>query len=249
MQRRFLFFLFVLAIAGAASIQSCKHSPLDILIEDPIEPIDTTGGGDTTLITSNCDPDTVYFENDIYPILISNCAISGCHDAETHEEGINLSTYAKVMSSHIMKPSDPYDSEFYDVVTETGDDLMPPPPMASLTDEEIALIILWQEQGALDNSCTDCDTSAVTFSGTILPIMNAYCTGCHDASSPSGGISLTAYLGTGSNDGIVDVASDGRLMGALNGDVGFVAMPPGSMLPQCLIDQIRIWVDAGYPED
>ncbi len=48
MQRRFLFFLFVLAIAGAASIQSCKHSPLDILVEDPIEPIDTTGGGDTT---------------------------------------------------------------------------------------------------------------------------------------------------------------------------------------------------------
>ena len=235
MQRRFLFFLFVLAIAGAASIQSCKHSPLDILVEDPIEPIDTTG--DTIIITSNCDPDTVYFENDIYPILISNCAISGCHDAETHEEGINLSTYAKVISSHIMKPSDPYDSEFYDVVTETGYDLMPPPPMASLTDEEIAMIILWQEQGALDNSCTDCDTSA-------------YCTGCHDASSPSGGISLTAYLGTGSNDGIVDVAGDGRLLGSLNGEVGFVSMPPGgSMLPQCLIDQIRIWVDAGYPED
>ena len=63
MQRRFLFFLFVLAIAGAASIQSCKHSPLDILVEDPIEPIDTTG--DTIIITSNCDPDTVYFENDI----------------------------------------------------------------------------------------------------------------------------------------------------------------------------------------
>ena len=149
-----------------------------------------------------------------------------------------------------MNPSDPSGGIFSFLVPETGDYLMPPPLLASLPDEEIAMIILWQEQGALDNSCTDCDTSAVTFSGTILPIMDAYCTGCHDASSPSGGLSLTAYLGTGSNDGIVDVAGDGRLLGSLNGEVGFVSMPPGgSMLPQCLIDQIRIWVDAGYPED
>ncbi|MGB4930614.1 MAG: hypothetical protein WBP43_11620, partial [Chitinophagales bacterium] len=85
---------------------------------------------------------------------------------------------------------------------------------------------------------------------TILPIMQAYCTGCHSTGSPDGSISLTAYNGAGSNDGIADVAADGRLLGAIQHEVGFVSMPPGgSTLPDCLIDQIRIWVEAGYPED
>lgn len=247
MQHRILFSLLILAFAGSAVFQSCQHEPLDFITDDT--PIDTTGGGPDTIITSNCDPDSVYFENDVFPILISNCAISGCHDAITQEEDINLSSYTQVMASGIMKPSDPYDSEFFDLVTETGEDRMPPPPQSPLTDEEIALIILWQEQGALDNACTDCDTTTVTFSGTIQPILNAYCVGCHDADSPSGGISLTAYLGTGSNDGIVDVAGDGRLLGAIQGVYGYEPMPPGTtMLPDCLIDQIRIWVEAGYPE-
>ncbi len=248
MQRIILFSLLILSFIGASLLQSCQHEPLDYLTDDPYI-IDTTGGGPDTILTSNCDPDTVYFENDVFPILISNCAISGCHDAITHEEGINLSSYTKVMSSGIMKPSDPYDSEFFEVVNETGEDRMPPSPLLPLTDEEIALIILWQEQGALNNACTDCDTTTVTFSGTILPIMEAYCVGCHDATSPSGSISLTAYLGTGSNDGIVDVAQDGRLLGAIQGTYGYEAMPPGTtMLPDCLIDQIRIWLEAGYPE-
>lgn len=251
MKRNILFFLFALAIAAATFFPSCKHDPL-AFIEDPTDIIDTTGGGggDTTLLTSNCDPDTVYFENDVFPILISNCAISGCHDAETHEEGINLSTYNKVISSGIFDVDDPYGSEFFENVTRNDDDIMPPAPMNPLTDEEIALIVLWQEQGALNNACTDCDTANVTFTTSILPIMEAYCTGCHDATSPSGGISLTAYLGSGSNDGIVDVASDGRLLGSLQQEVGFISMPPGgTVLPDCLIEKIRIWVDAGYPED
>lgn len=241
--------MILLAFAGSTLIQSCKHDPFEYIPDDPI--ITDTSGVDTTIIiTSNCDPDTVYFENDIFPILISNCAISGCHDAITHEEGINLSSYDKVIASHIMKPANPYDSEFYEVVTETGDDKMPPPPMAALTSEEIALIILWQEQGALNNSCTDCDTTSVTYTSTIRPILNAYCIGCHDASSPSGNLSLTGYIGTGTHDGLVDVAADGRLLGAIQFQIGYNAMPPGTtMLPDCLIDQIRIWVDGGYPED
>ncbi|MBK7443629.1 MAG: hypothetical protein IPL12_16695 [Bacteroidetes bacterium] len=250
MQRSVFVSLVVLVLIGAASLQACKHTPLDFIPEDPILIVDTTGGGPDTLLTSNCDPDTVYFENDVFPILLSNCAMSGCHDNVTHEEGINLTTYAKVISSHIMDAGDPFDSEFYDVITESGDDKMPPWPNPPLTAEEIDLVMTWMEQGALNNSCTDCDTTAVTFSGTILPIMQAYCTGCHSTGSPDGSISLTAYNGAGSNDGIADVAADGRLLGAIQHEVGFVSMPPGgSTLPDCLIDQIRIWVEAGYPED
>ncbi len=252
MKRRSIIISLITIASLVVLSESCKHTPIDF-IEDIVETpdiIDTTGGPDT-IEYSNCDPDTVYFENDIFPILISNCAISGCHDNESHEEGINLSSYVKVMSSDIIDISDPWDSELIEKATENdADDIMPPPPMSPLTDAEIEMIVLWMEQGAKNNSCTDCDTTEVTFAAVIMPILDAYCSGCHDNTSPSGSIDLTSYLGTGSNEGIYDVASDGRLFGAINQDYGFEPMPPGgTRLPDCLIDQIRIWVEDGYPDN
>jgi len=230
--------------------QSCKHDPLEFLVEDTPETPIIDPVPDTSLL-SDCDPDTVYFENDIYPLLLTNCAISGCHDAETHEEGINLSSYAGLMASDILDLGDPMDSELYEVITEMDfDDRMPPPPNPKLTAEEIALLIEWQNQGGLNNSCTECDTAEATYTLAIAPIMNTYCTGCHDHSSPAADIDLTAYVGTGAFSGVSDVAADGRLLGALNYETGFVGMPMGGLtLPQCYIDQITAWVDAGYPDN
>lgn len=245
--------LFSLILTALVAAESCKHSPLDIVLEEdtPLTPVDTSGGGDTTLITSDCDPDTVYFENDIYPIFIGNCAVSGCHDVESHKEGIILSTYADIMDADILDISDPWDSELIEVVTETDpDDRMPEPPLPPLSADQIALLIKWQQQGALNNACTDCDTSAVTYSSTIMPIMNAYCNGCHDHSTPASGIDLTVYVGTGAIEGVSDVAADGRLVNAINFMTGYAAMPQGgTQLPDCLIEQISNWVDAGYPND
>lgn len=247
------FFLVALISTLILLISACKHDPISLLIDDdsPLTPIDTTGGPDTTLVTSDCDPDTVYFVNDIYPIFISNCAISGCHDAESHEEGIILSTFNDIMESDILDISDPFDCELYEVITDNdNDDRMPPPPMSKLTSAEIALLVTWMEQGALNNECTDCDTSAVTYSGTVSVIMDAYCTGCHDHSTPAGDIDLTQYLGGASFEGVSDVASDGRLLGSLQFEAPYVGMPQGaSQLPQCLIDQISAWIDSGYPDN
>lgn len=232
-------------------IVACKHSPIELITDLPDDdPVDTTGI-DTNLITSDCDPDTVYFENDIYPILFTNCAVSGCHDAETHKEGINMSTYASIMASDLLDLSDPWDSELIEVVTETDPgDLMPPPPAVSLTDDQIALLIEWQLQGALNNGCTDCDTSAITYSGNIQPIMNSYCVGCHDHSTPADNIDLTVYVGTGSISGVSDVAADGRLTGSIQFIDPYKPMPKGgTMLQDCLIDQVRTWVDEGYPDN
>lgn len=39
------------------------------------------------------------YTNSIKAILDSQCATSGCHDAATAEEGINLSTYASAKSA------------------------------------------------------------------------------------------------------------------------------------------------------
>lgn len=247
------YFLFTLVTTLLLLSQACKHDPIFTLLDEdtPLTPIDTTGGPDTTLLTSDCDPDTVYFVNDIYPLFLSNCAISGCHDAETHEEGIVLSTYEDIIESDIIDIWDPTDCDLYEVITETGgDDRMPPPPMSKLTTAEIAMLVTWMEQGGLNNACTDCDTAAVTYSGTIAVILDAYCTGCHDHSTPAGDIDLTQYVGGASFEGVADVAEDGRLMGSLLFETGYIGMPQGATpLPSCLIDQVSAWVDAGYPDN
>ena len=38
-----------------------------------------------------------------------------------------------------------------------------------------------------------CDTAAVSFAADIQPIVSAQCAGCHGATSPSGGLSLTNH--------------------------------------------------------
>ena len=58
----------VLAVSG------CKHEP----ILGPMEEEDNGGGGGPDPIDP-CDPNIVYFDQQILPILISNCAVPGCH--------------------------------------------------------------------------------------------------------------------------------------------------------------------------
>ncbi|MFI5171110.1 MAG: c-type cytochrome [Chitinophagales bacterium] len=230
-----------------ATNESCKHTPLDLGFEDP-GITDTTGPPPEPI--SNCDEDTIYFENDIYPILISNCAISGCHNTESHKDDIILSSYADFMESDIIDIDDPWNSDLIEAVTDDDLDDRMPQDLPPLTDEEINMLVLWQQQGALNNSCTDCDTAEVTYALSIAPILDAYCTGCHDHISPAGFIDLTAYLGTGSNEGVFDVAADGRLYGAINHDAGYEPMPDGGdQLPQCYIDQIRTWIESGFPDN
>ncbi len=237
----------VLLCMSLSVFEACRHLPVDIQhIDDGNGTVNNPGNGDTLNLGIPCDPDSVYFQNDILPLLVSNCAISGCHDAETHEEGIILSTYEDVMNDHddLIDPGDANDSELYEQLFEDDDDRMPPPPNAPLSAAEKDLIYTWIEQGAHNNHCEDCDTSNVTYTGTIQPVISAFCLGCHSGASPSGDIDLSDYTG------ISTVAANGSLVGAVNHEAGFVSMPyGGSWLPQCQIDQITIWVEAGFPND
>jgi len=88
---------------------------------------------------------------------------------------------------------------------------------------------------SLNNSC---DTTNVTFSATITPVLNSYCTTCHSGSPPSGGITLTSYASVQAQ------ASSGMLMNALNGK-GVPIMPLSGSLPVCKIELFQIWIRNG----
>ena len=100
-------------------------------------------------------------------------------------------------------------------------------------------------QGAQQNGCDGaCDTTAVTLSGSVRPILEPHCTGCHSGAAPQGGISLVNY------SDIKARADDGSLLGSIRHDVAWSPMPKNQdQLPACKIATIRIWIEDGAPDN
>ena len=227
----------ILLYIGLLLGTSCTHEPLNPI--DP-NPIDTTGNGSRV-----CDPDTVYFQQDVLPLIVSSCAMSGCHDAASAQDGVILTSYTSIMNTGDVKAGQPNNSKLYEVLVKTDPDKIMPPPPASLTAAQIQLIKTWIQQGAQNNSCeSGCDTTAYTFSGTIQPMMQNFCVGCH------AGATASAYVQLDSHTGVVAALSNNRLMGAVKHQTGYAAMPPsGNGLTDCQIRQLELWVAAGAPNN
>ena len=90
---------------------------------------------------------------------------------------------------------------------------------------------------------TGCDLSNVTFSGTVKPILQASCFSCHSNSQAlnnGGGVKLENYAD------VVTLVSNGKLMGSIRHDNGYIAMPNGGgKLTDCEINQLQTWIDNG----
>jgi uncharacterized membrane protein len=214
-------------------VTACRH-------EIPIIDGGTgNGGGGTPLPASNCSPDTVYFVNDILPIISSNCTMSGCHDNITHADGVNLTTYSNIM--RYVSKGNAGNSKLYKVVIKTNDDRMPPAPMAPLSQAQKDKIAKWINQGAKNNNCTgSCDTALFTYSAAIKPIMDSKCVGCHNPSSLGGNINVSTY------SALKITALNGKLYGSIAHQPGYSPMPKNSAkLSDCEIKQIQKWISAG----
>jgi len=236
----------LLFFSSVALFSSCKHEPMVLPASDsPVNSTDNGNSNGNQGNTSTCDPDSVYFQNVILPLFVTNCAVSNCHDAQTHKEGIVLDSYINIMMTGDIRAFDPNHGKIYRYITTTNtDDRMPPSPRNALSPTDAGLIAKWINQGALNNACyggnDNCDTSNVTYSGTIAPLLQSRCTGCHSGSYPGGNINLTAH------SGVQAVALNGHLLGSINHNYGYSAMPKNlSKLPDCQIAQVRIWIENG----
>ncbi|HRY97711.1 MAG TPA: hypothetical protein P5550_01510 [Bacteroidales bacterium] len=218
-------------------LSQCRHDPSFVAEPDP--------GPNPN--ENPCDPDSVYFDNEVLPILQSSCALSGCHDPATAQEGIVLTSYESLLNSDVIVPGDPGDSELYEKITEGDPEkVMPPPPSAPLTPEQIEVIRKWISQGARNNACEGgaCDSTAASFSQNIFPLIQDHCYGCHSGASPQAGVSLTSHAS------IAAVAASGRLLGAITHSPGYAAMPQnGNKLSDCQIAQVRKWITDGTPNN
>lgn len=102
----------------------------------------------------------------------------------------------------------------------------------------------YDDPDLLDPNRTVCDTSIVTYSGTINPILTAYCSGCHSGANAPSGVRTDNY------STVKTIASNGRLSGTVTHSPGFSPMPKNAgKLNSCSIEKIRKWVSAGAPNN
>jgi hypothetical protein len=89
---------------------------------------------------------------------------------------------------------------------------------------------------------SSCDTTNVTFSGTIAPMLNNNCYSCHsDATASFGaGIHLQSFSDV--------VTNSARVVAAIK-QTGPYPMPPGGKLNSCSVTQYDIWVRNGMPNN
>lgn len=218
-------------------LMSCKHE----IAEIPV-PVNNTPNGPNVPDPS---PQGICFESEVLPLLVSNCAMTGCHSANNPAEEIALTSYSALMNSaedNLVVPGNANASELIEVLLEVDPDKrMPRPPAAPLTQSQIDLLKQWINEGAQNTvNCAGCDSTQFTFASSVRPLLQSACVGCHSGTFPGGGVPLSTY------EQIQAVASNGRLWGAVDHQQGFSAMPKNSAkLSACELAVIQKWIQAG----
>ena len=228
-------FLLICTIAGSSCLLSCKH-----------EPFGQSAANNLPEQSVSCSADTVYFQQKVLPLFVSNCTQSGCHDAISRKEDVVLDNYDHIISTGKIKAFAPGESKAYKKIIENNfNDRMPPPPSPPLTPEQKNIIYLWIMQGAKNNSCLgSCDTAVFTFSAAIRPMITTRCSGCHSGNAPQGGIDLSSYAAVKAR------VTDGKLWGSVNHLPGYMPMPKNTTkLSSCEISQVQKWIAAGAPNN
>ena len=93
----------------------------------------------------------------------------------------------------------------------------------------------------------ECDTSQVTLSGKVQPILQTNCYACHstqNAPVAGAGINLEVYSSLESK------ANSGALLGSIQHASGFSPMPKAAAkLSDCNISIIKVWIENGAQND
>jgi Fe-S-cluster-containing hydrogenase component 2 len=109
------------------------------------------------------------------------------------------------------------------------------------------VILAWGQQSCyydieedLYPSKENCNTSAMSYSTDVLPILQSKCLGCHSATVNSGGITLEGY------SAVKVYADNGKLGCSVDHGTDCSAMPKNeSKMPQCQVASIVEWIDQG----
>jgi len=244
---RKIFFHIAIIVLLSIVLSACQHDNITIqagisldtilVVKPPVgTPTTPTGGTPATV------SDTVCFNSDILPLYVSYCGSAGCHDANSHREGVITTDYGHIMNG--IKAKNSSGSKYYTIINNG----MPPRGSTQMTTTQIALIKKWIDQGALNTQCINvCDTTSFTYANAIQTILANNCGGCHGTQPGS----LNVYLGdynsaktyiTNNKDLFLKAINYSNTLSTLQ------QMPPSAKMLDCKIIQIQKWIQNGYPQ-
>lgn len=108
----------------------------------------TGPNGQTTIVFPSSNVSYVKY---VQPLFNIDCNYSGCHDSGTRAGGLDLSDYNSVMAvPGVVVPGNSKNSILVQRITGALP-IMPPPPLPTLTPNQIQGIKTWIDEGAKDN--------------------------------------------------------------------------------------------------
>lgn len=190
--------------------------------------------------TYNTYTPNVCFQQNVLPIFISNCSMSGCHNSIDKEEDLDLTNYEGIMKGIV--PSHPLLSKIFRSIKGKNPNM---PVGGKLSDKDVSTIENWIKMGAPNtiNCENSCDTSNVSYLSNIKPIINNWCLNCHNSVNTSGNYDFSVY------SGVVKSIGNNRLLGSIKQLSGYSPMPSGNKLSDCDIAIVEKWVSSGYPNN
>lgn len=87
---------------------------------------------------------------------------------------------------------------------------------------------------------SDCDTTDISYSGAVAPIISQSCLACHGNIPVGTSIKLEEY------SDLKTSVDNGSLIGSITHGSGYSPMPQGAnKLDDCSISLIQLWIDSG----
>ncbi|MCX6154854.1 MAG: T9SS type A sorting domain-containing protein [Candidatus Kapabacteria bacterium] len=169
--------------------------------------------------TKNCDTTNITVSGTIQSIVKTYCI--GCHFNNKGGGGINLSTDQFIKDNSIAIYGSVYHLNGF----------KPMPPIGLVDDCNKLKIKLWANAA----NSTPCDSSNVTYSKSIQPILQKYCVSCHNSTTTKAGLNFTIQAQVQTN---ID-----RIHGAIFHLDGYSPMPPDSsiIVDPCSLALVRIF--------
>jgi mono/diheme cytochrome c family protein len=168
-----------------------------------------------------------------------------CHAGTSAAGAIDLSSYAKIMASGVVKPKDVFGSSLYNALSSGA----MPKGGSKVSPEALAMVSSWIAAGAPETGDTGNNPPPVepaptpTYAYIGKYVFGGHCVTCHSGSKPKGDLDLSSYASLMSSDDIEagDPNDSYLLQEVQSGD-----MPPGPQkLTAAQIQAISDWIKAG----
>jgi hypothetical protein len=169
---------FLAGCTPSAGVSGGDAGSFDVHPKDVAASDARTEPGEDGSAGSEVDAGTVSFRRDVFPVVKSKCALSGCHDMGTvtnhvtdfsteertyqrwlNGPGTDFCVPVGFASKRLVVPGRPEASLLIDKISSTREELcndahhprMPPPPRARLPADELDHFRTWVAEGALRN--------------------------------------------------------------------------------------------------